>query len=97
MTDLLESLLELAAGPAMPPGTSESSLLTVGILAGALLLCCGIILPVSKLLRLKLAPPTVRRVRRTMVLSFLSGAARAVGSAVVIALIWWVQQSGWLY
>ncbi|MER7854031.1 hypothetical protein ABTZ98_15995 [Streptomyces bacillaris] len=96
MTDLLEILRAPVTGLAGDLVTSAPSLLLVGLLAGALLLCCGISRPVSKVLRLKLAPRTLRRMRRTIALSFLSGAARAVGSAVVIALIWWAQQNNWL-
>lgn len=95
--DLRELMLELATSTFTPPSTSESSLLLVVLLTGVLLLFCGAILPLSKMLRLKLTPRTVRRVRRTMALSFLGGAAKALGGAAVLALIWWAQQNDWLY
>ncbi|MFB6506501.1 MULTISPECIES: hypothetical protein [unclassified Streptomyces] len=95
--DLRELMLDLATTTFMPPSTNEPSLFLVVLLAGVLLLFCGAILPLSKMLKLKLTPRTVRRVRRTMVLSFLGGAARALGGAVVLALIWWAQQNFWLY
>ncbi|MFD4032408.1 hypothetical protein ACFWVP_18245 [Streptomyces sp. NPDC058637] len=89
--------LMLATTTLMSPSTNESSLLLIVLLTGVLLLFCGAILPISKMLRIKLTPRTVRRVRRTMALSFLGGAAKALGSAVVLALIWWAQQNFWLY